>query len=648
MKITLKKMIAVIKAKSFKVLPSVIGGFLVSHSIHLIASPVSTGQILKEEIPISRSKSILLPPGAWQVEAFFDSQVPVTGSHCAHLCFGGDKSTQTIKNIVLTNTDNGSPLSVYVASWSEFANLNWGGNNSCALEGNLRQPFTETFGTNLNSATVRCSSGGRFINFRNVVRDAASSQNSFVKANFSHLSSKLTRLPVHALTLSGSIRKIGGDTLTWFIYIDPIRAGISQAVIDHQMTSASLGSGQSLSLTENPINHVLDVYHGWGRDYLLNVEARFYPSLFNTNGQITKRLDLPSTVTVPIDTAKAETARRKQLEEDQRQAIEARERERLATEAEARDRQRLVAEAEAAQRRQRELEQRLAAEATERSRLAAEAEEARRQQQQLQERLAQEAKERERLLAEARERDRPQSTQPTAPRQERRVALVVGNAAYKNQPLANPVNDATDVASTLRGMGFETTLLRDATLTQMRNATRQFADAAASSDVALIFFAGHGIEAKGRNYVIPVGAEIKHEYELEDQAYDAGRWLDMLEGLKTGSRQRVNIVILDACRNNEFARSWRSSSRGLARMDAPTGTFVAFATAPGKVAADGARGQRNSPFTKSLLRAIQSPDMPIELMFKEVRRMVVEETNNEQVPWDNSSLVGDFAFRRTR
>jgi uncharacterized caspase-like protein len=197
-------------------------------------------------------------------------------------------------------------------------------------------------------------------------------------------------------------------------------------------------------------------------------------------------------------------------------------------------------------------------------------------------------------------------------------------------------------------MGFETILVRDATLAQMRSATRDFAEAAASSEVALIFFAGHGIEARGRNYVIPVNADIKHEYELEEQAYDASRWLEMLEGLKTRNRQRVNIVILDACRNNEFARSWRSSSRGLARIDAPTGTFVAFSTAPGKVALDGAKGQRNSPFTKNLLRAIQTPDVPIELMFKEVRRLVVEETKSEQVPWENSSLVGDFVFKRTR
>jgi TonB family protein len=251
-------------------------------------------------------------------------------------------------------------------------------------------------------------------------------------------------------------------------------------------------------------------------------------------------------------------------------------------------------------------------------------------------------------LAEARDREATPAQPPLASRSERRVALVIGNAGYKRAPLANPVNDAVDVASSLRGMGFETTLVRDATLTQMRSATRQFAEVAASSDVALIFFAGHGIEAKGRNYVIPVSAEIKHEYELEDEAFDAGRWLDMLESLKPGNRQRVNIVILDACRNNEFARSWRSTSRGLARMDAPTGTFVAFATAPGKVAADGARGQRNSPFTRSLLKAMQTPDLPIELMFKEVRRLVIEETKNEQVPWENSSLVGDFVFKRTR
>lgn len=279
----------------------------------------------------------------------------------------------------------------------------------------------------------------------------------------------------------------------------------------------------------------------------------------------------------------------------------------------------------------------------ERDRLAGEIEASRKRQQELEEQLA---RERERAGVVSTGAQRPPQT--ASIRTERRVALIIGNSAYRGSPLVNPVNDASDLDATLRGLGFKTTLIRDATIIQMRNVTRQFAEDVASSDVALIFFAGHGIEAKGRNYLIPVSADIKHEYELEDQAYDAGRWLDMLESIKGNNRQRVNVVILDACRNNELARGWRSASRGLARMDAPTGTFVAFATAPGRVALDGGRGQRNSPFTKNLLRAIQTPDLPIELMFKEVRRLVLEETKNEQVPWDNSSLVGDFVFKRSR
>jgi len=375
--------------------------------------------------------------------------------------------------------------------------------------------------------------------------------------------------------------------------------------------------------------------------------------------------------------AELEEEQRRRQELEQRLLAEAKQRERQAAEAEQKKRieaeARQAAELEAEQRRRQELEQRRLAEAKERERQAAEAEQKkrieaearqaaeleaeRRKRQELEERLLAEAKERERLLAEAKERERvlaeakerekvatPQRPQ-AALKPERRVALVIGNAGYKTNPLVNPGNDAIDIATALGSLGFETTLVRDATIGQMREVTRKFADAVALSDVALIFYAGHGLEVKGRNYLIPVTADIKHEYELEDQAYDAGRWLDMLEGMKSLNRQRVNIVILDACRDNVFSRGWRNASRGLARMDAPTGTFIAFATAPGKVAADGER-QRNSPFTKSLLKAIQQPNLPIELMFKEVRRMVLEETKGEQVPWDNSSLVGDFAFRR--
>ena len=226
---------------------------------------------------------------------------------------------------------------------------------------------------------------------------------------------------------------------------------------------------------------------------------------------------------------------------------------------------------------------------------------------------------------------------------ERRVALVIGNSTYRVSPLDNPANDATDITNALNKVGFRTTLIRNATLGQMRDATRKFAEQLQSADVALIYFAGHGIESNRKNYMIPVNADLKFEYELTDQAYDAGSWLEMLETIKSSNSERVNIVILDACRNNNLIGS-RSLGSGLGRMDAPTGTFLSYSTAPGKVAADGAKGQRNSPFTRHLLNVIQQPGLQIEEAFKEVRRNVSRDTNGAQVPWESTSLVGKFYF----
>jgi hypothetical protein len=226
----------------------------------------------------------------------------------------------------------------------------------------------------------------------------------------------------------------------------------------------------------------------------------------------------------------------------------------------------------------------------------------------------------------------------------KRVALIIGNSNYKAFPLDNPVNDAKDVAAALRGSGFETQEVLNATKLQMLEATRAFERKVVNSDVALIYYAGHGTEVKGKNYMIPVGANIEREYELSEQAYDAAQWLDMLEGAKGTNTKRVNIVILDACRNNSLTRGWRSSNAGLARMDVPVGTFLAYSTAPGKVASDGNGRERNSPFAKHLVNAIKQPNMPIEQVFKRVRSAVIDETKGDQTPWDSSSLVGDFFF----
>ena len=267
----------------------------------------------------------------------------------------------------------------------------------------------------------------------------------------------------------------------------------------------------------------------------------------------------------------------------------------------------------------------------ERDRLAADLEASRKKQQELEEQLRA-------SQAVATQNTRPALNAPT----ERRVALVIGNATYKVNPLKNPVNDSTDMARSLRSVGFDVIEANNTTLAQMREVTRRFADKLGNSDVGLVYYSGHGVEVKGKNYLIPVNADIKREYEVVDQAFDASQFLEMMDNIRGPNNKRVNILIVDACRNNELQKSWRSTNNGLARMDAPGGTFISFATAPGKVAADGTG--RNSPYTKHLLQALKQPNVPIEQVFKVVRRNVMEETKGEQIPWENSSLVGDFYF----
>ena len=265
------------------------------------------------------------------------------------------------------------------------------------------------------------------------------------------------------------------------------------------------------------------------------------------------------------------------------------------------------------------------------------------------ERLRAEAEEAKKKQAELQEQLRIAQQQTSQPNQSlpqqsanKRIALVVGNANYKVRPLKNPRNDADDISRSLRSSGFDVIDLRDASLQQMRNGVRQFGDRLINNDVGLVYYSGHGVEVKGRNYFIPVNADIMREDEIADQGLDVSL---ILEKMNTAGKG-VNILIVDACRDDPFGRSFRSSSRGLAQMDAPRGTIIAYATSPGKVASDG--DGRNSPYTKNLVKAMQQPNKPIEQVFKEVRRAVQEETKNLQTPWENTSLSGDFYFKVQR
>ena len=220
-----------------------------------------------------------------------------------------------------------------------------------------------------------------------------------------------------------------------------------------------------------------------------------------------------------------------------------------------------------------------------------------------------------------------------SPTAERRTALVIGNSAYAESPLANPANDATDIANALQQMGFAVTPLLNADLRRMRDAIETFSKQLRPGVVGLFYFAGHELQVKGENYLVPIGARIARDQDVEFEAVHVGRVLGAMEAAENG----VNIIILDACRNNPFARSVRSYQPGLAVAQAITGSLIAYATAPGSVAADGAG--RNGVYTSHLLQNMRIPGVPIEQVFKNVRIGVMKETRNKQTPWESSSLT---------
>ncbi len=231
---------------------------------------------------------------------------------------------------------------------------------------------------------------------------------------------------------------------------------------------------------------------------------------------------------------------------------------------------------------------------------------------------------------------------------EKRVALIIGNSDYSPQigQLTNPRNDATDMADALRRTGFKVKLLLNATRDEMQRAVLTFDQEMRESDVSLFYYAGHAIQVNGRNFLIPMEANLDIAGNRADTVADyvALETLDIenVLGRMGNAETDLSIVILDACRNNPFSQGARGVTRGLAQTSAPRGTFVAYATAPGKVAHDG-DGQ-NSPYTAAIVKNLEVPGLKLEDVFKRVRQDVALQTNGDQIPWENSSVFGDFYF----
>ncbi len=221
---------------------------------------------------------------------------------------------------------------------------------------------------------------------------------------------------------------------------------------------------------------------------------------------------------------------------------------------------------------------------------------------------------------------------------EQRVALVIGNGDYKSSSLRNPVNDARAMSETLEKLGFEVTKEENLGFQEMGEAIALFGEKLLNGGVGLFYYAGHGIQSNGKNYLIPIGSGIQHEKQVKYRAVDAGSVLAEMDN----ARNRMNIVILDACRDNPFARSFRSGGKGLASMDAPVGSIVAYATAPGKTASDGTG--KNGLYTSELIREMQKPDMRLVDVFDNTRRAVRTRTSGKQLPWESRALEGAFYF----
>lgn len=227
-----------------------------------------------------------------------------------------------------------------------------------------------------------------------------------------------------------------------------------------------------------------------------------------------------------------------------------------------------------------------------------------------------------------------------AARAESRLALVIGNSGYASNPLGNPKNDAELMARALKTVGFDVVKLIDADQAAMKRAVLEFGRRLRASDaVGLFYYAGHGVQVGGENYLIPVDADIKDAEEVALSGLSLGELLKTMERASS----RLNIAILDACRDNPFPSTTRSGTRGLAPVRAPTGTLIAYATGPGEVALDGSG--THSPYSEALAAAIPTIGVSIEEVFRRTRRKVLEVTAQKQTPWEHSSLTGEFFFR---
>ena len=540
--------------------------------------PLKAGNVLVGRIDIDSRKKIPLPEGRWIVMGLHTEQRPLTG---------GSKNSQDVSYVSLMNDDENSPFQYLSITWSLYADVNWTSQPCESNEIQKSKPKKETFNTNTSTLIVKCATAGYKTDFGILNSPQKYNPRSPITKDLwlpvaQHPRSK----PMHAVEFYGYVSKHRNDQISWTSYVNPYIYGINQ-LTDTQYSTPT-NSRQIIA------DKLLEYTMNWNKQYMEQVEKEFFPNLFQSASRSVDRFNFQESVKNIQQPTVASSLQPSNVERD-----------------------RLAAEVEVERKKSQEIEQQLAA-AKERDQITSE--------------LDLERKKRQELEAQLAASVQPASSQTNI---QRRIAhaLVIGNGAYPGSGrLDNPVNDANAISQKLRSMGFIVTTVTDANRQKLVQSMAQFRRTAASADISLLYYAGHGVQIFGTNYILPTDVDQTDPAQATIQGVSLN---SVVENFLPG---KTKLVFLDACRDNALQRtSDRSVSKGLAPISVAEGTLISYATKDGQTAADGVG--KNSPFTQALLEHINDPQ-DIAVVLRKVRERVIKITGGKQQPWEYGSLTG--------
>lgn len=557
----------------------------------------AVGDVLSGALPLAAGRQIPLPPGRYTVQSIVEEGTPISGQDTHR--------NETIRIVTLVNLDPTSDFPLMAVDFSLHARVNWAG-QPCATQPQPPPLSSEDFGTTASSLIVKCARVFTQFKLRNVIRSVKSNGNAWQRARFSAVTEQASQFPNNGLAFTGYLSKGSGDRLNLWITLNPGAYGLDDAEGQPSLFRNLKGSD---SRGEDAKRYA-EAVAAWGEGYLQLVEQHFLAGrgfgdphvrplvvtgLQRQAGWAVAAAPGPAAAAAPVPTPAPAPAPAQAMAQAPAPAsgptpVQV---------AVNRARESLAQSPEAAPKAPPASVSATGAvpSATATAPLAA-------------------------------------APPPVA---QKIHALVIGNGAYGTARLPNPRNDATAIAERFRAFGFEVTLVLDADRTQLVKALTQFGTQARGADVGIVFYAGHGIQVGGANYLIPVDLDLSGQREVSISLEAVS--LDSI--LNEHLPGRSKLVFLDACRDNPLARSMayaRGAATGLAPVQASSGTLISYATRDGGTAADGSG--RNSPYTSALLAHLDAPD-DIALVLRRVRRQVLESTRGRQEPWEYGSLVGD-------